>query len=132
MDFNSIIPDIIDIAPKTIIKITYPSGVTVDLGNELTPTNVKDQPEVSWSAEANAFYTLLMIDPDAPSRQSPTLGDVFHWLVINIPGNQVAQGQTVCEFIGSGAPKDTGLHRYVFLVFKQTDKIVTDKYVSKT
>lgn len=30
------------------------------MGNELTPTQVKDQPSVDWSADPNAFYTLCM------------------------------------------------------------------------
>lgn len=38
--------------------------VSVNLGNVLTPTQVKDQPTVSWEAEDGAFYTLCMTDPD--------------------------------------------------------------------
>lgn len=40
--------------------MTYPSGVSVDMGNKLTPTQVKDEPTVSWSADSNEFYTLCM------------------------------------------------------------------------
>lgn len=40
--------------------MSYPSGVTVDFGNELTPTQVKDEPAVNWPADPNAFYTLCM------------------------------------------------------------------------
>lgn len=53
------------------LKVSYPSGVTVSLGNELTPTQVKDVPQVSWEAEKGAYYTLLMTDPgniDDPSH----------------------------------------------------------------
>lgn len=42
------------------LQVSYPSGVTVDFGNELTPTQVKDEPTVSWPADPNAFYTLCM------------------------------------------------------------------------
>lgn len=97
----------------------YPSGAVVGLGNELTPTQVKDKPQVSWQAEKGAYYTLLFIDLDAPSRKDHTLRDVRHWVVMNIPENSIENGDEVIEFIGSGAPKDTGLHRYVFLVYKQ-------------
>lgn len=41
-------------------QVTYPSGAAVEFGNELTPTQVKDIPNVSWNAEANTFYTLCM------------------------------------------------------------------------
>lgn len=42
-------------------------AVSVNLGNVLTPTQVKDAPTVEWDAEADAFYTLCMTDPDAVS-----------------------------------------------------------------
>ena len=42
-------------------QINYPSGVSVDLGNELTPTQVKDEPQqVEWPVESGAYYTLCM------------------------------------------------------------------------
>lgn len=62
----------------------------------------------------------MVLDPDAPSRANPKMGEVRHWLVVNILGSDVKSGQHVTEYIGSGAPKDSGLHRYVFLLFKQT------------
>lgn len=41
-------------------QVTYPSGVSVDFGNELTPTQVKDEPSVNWPTDSSAFYTLCM------------------------------------------------------------------------
>lgn len=32
----------------------------MNLGNELKPTEVKDEPKVSWEAEAGTLYTLVM------------------------------------------------------------------------
>nr|KAG5704085.1 hypothetical protein BaRGS_017589 [Batillaria attramentaria] len=88
----------------------------------VTPTQVKDKPEVSFEADPNAYYTLLMHDPDAPSRADPKFGEFQHWVVVNIPGSDVSKGEEVTAYIGSGAPKDTGLHRYVFLVYRQSGK----------
>ncbi|KAH8382307.1 hypothetical protein KR009_002857 [Drosophila setifemur] len=132
MDTAGIIPDIIDVKPASKATIKYPSGVQVELGKELTPTQVKDQPTVEFDADAGSLYTLLVVDPDAPSREDPKFRELLHWLVINIPGNKVSEGQTVAEYIGAGPREGTGLHRYVFLVFKQNEKITTDKFVSKT
>lgn len=72
----------------------------------------------------------MMTDPDAPSRQQPTFGEVRHWLVVNIPGSAVADGQTIVEYIGSGAPQHTGLHRYIFLVYKQPKQLEVDEPVT--
>lgn len=38
---------------------------------------------------------------------------------MNIPESDVSQGDEVIEYIGAGAPNGTGLHRYIYLVYKQ-------------
>ncbi|XP_055678084.1 protein D3-like [Lutzomyia longipalpis] len=116
---SEVVPDVVASAPNKPIEIKYPSGVEVNFGNELTPTDVKDIPYVTWDANPDDYYTLIMTDPDAPSRKEPTFREFKHWTVGNIPGNRVAEGETIAEYIGSGPPKGTGLHRYVFLVYKQ-------------
>lgn len=44
-------------------------------------------------------------------------------MVGNIKGNDISGGEQIAEYIGSGPPKGTGLHRYVFLLFKQPKKM---------
>lgn len=117
---NEIVPDVIGEAPGALVKVSYAGGSEVNLGNELTPTQVKDQPTVSWEAEPGALYTLVMTDPDAPSRANPKMREWKHWVVVNVPGSDVGAGETVAEYIGSAPPQNSGLHRYVFLVYKQT------------
>ncbi|XP_039271823.2 protein D2-like isoform X1 [Styela clava] len=92
-------------------------------GTKLTPTQVKFAPTVKWTAEKDQFYTLLMMDLDAPSRKNPTFREWFHWGVINIPENNVNEGEVITTYMGSTPPKGTGPHRYVILVFQQSDKI---------
>lgn len=41
------------------------------------------------------------------------------WLVVNIEGKDFKSGQTKIEYVGSGPPKSSGIHRYVFLLFQQ-------------
>lgn len=76
MDKHQIVPDVIPVAPTDVAKVSYVSGVSANEGNELTPTQVKDSPKVEWNAQSNAFYTLCMTDPDAPSRQDPKFREV--------------------------------------------------------
>ncbi|KAF2886035.1 hypothetical protein ILUMI_20138 [Ignelater luminosus] len=127
MEMHAIVPDVIDSLPQTVLEAVYANNVVVDAGKELTPTKVKDKPTVKWPAEEGSFYVLMMVDPDAPSRQNPKFREWHHWLVVNIPGNDVAKGETLSEYIGSGPPKNTGLHRYVLLVFKQPGKLRFDE-----
>ena len=44
----------------THTQVAYDSGVSADLGNVLTPTQVQNQPTVTWPTEEGALYTLLL------------------------------------------------------------------------
>uniref|UniRef100_A0A2A4J3M2 Eukaryotic translation initiation factor eIF1 n=1 Tax=Heliothis virescens TaxID=7102 RepID=A0A2A4J3M2_HELVI len=109
---HCVVPDVINIPPPDILTVKYPSGSTVETAKELTPTQVKDQPTVTWAAKDQEYYTLAMIDPDAPSREHPKFREWHHWLVGNILGSDLAKGEILSDYIGSGPPKGTGLHRY--------------------
>lgn len=120
---HGIVPDVISKAPEQVIEVKF-GGLEVKLGNTLTPTQVQNPPDhLKWQAEAGALYTLVLTDPDAPSRKDPQFREWHHWLVANIPGTDIAKGSTLSEYVGSGPPPDTGLHRYVYLVYKQPGKI---------
>uniref|UniRef100_A0A1I8A3L7 Phosphatidylethanolamine-binding protein n=1 Tax=Steinernema glaseri TaxID=37863 RepID=A0A1I8A3L7_9BILA len=127
---HEVVLDVVPLAPKDLAKVVYTEGVEANLGNELTPTQVKDSPCVTWDVEAGALYTLVMTDPDAPSRAEPKAREFEHWLVVNIPGNEVSKGDVLAPYVGAGPPQGTGLHRYVFLIYKQPGKVVDKEHGS--
>lgn len=57
-----IIPDIIEDLPIQLkfLSIVYPSQITVNLGNILTPTQTKKQPKIACDLDKASVYTLLM------------------------------------------------------------------------
>uniref|UniRef100_A0A034WW68 OV-16 antigen n=1 Tax=Bactrocera dorsalis TaxID=27457 RepID=A0A034WW68_BACDO len=118
-----VVPDVVPSAPNRFLKVTYANDLEVKAGIELTPTQVKSQPVVEWEADQDLFYTLIMTDPDAPSRNAPKFREFKHWLVGNIPNNDISKGEVLSAYVGSGPPKDSGLHRYVFLLYKQNGKL---------
>lgn len=69
---------------------------------------------IKWKADSDTFYTLCMTDPDAPSRQEPKFREWHHWLVVNIPGNDISKGETLSEYVGSGPPKVGFLVKHIF------------------
>lgn len=127
MDTHQVVPDVIAVAPAETAAVSYDAGVSVEMGNELKPRQVKNMPKVMWNGDAAAFYTLCMTDPDAPSRKEPKFREWHHWLVGNIPGTAIEKGDTLSAYVGSGPPEGTGLHRYVFLVYKQSEKLKFDE-----
>jgi len=121
-DAEGVVPELISKFPEKYIHLSFDKK-EIHAGEELTPTQVKSAPEVSYENSAKVYYTLLMVDPDAPSRQNNTLKWVKHWLVVNIPGDNVAKGTPYAEYLGSGPPKGTGLHRYFFFLYQQREKL---------
>ena len=69
---------------------------------------VKNEPNVHWDADPDSYYVVILADPDAPSRATPTLREVAHWMVVNVPGNDVSKGEIKYQYRGSGAPLGTG------------------------
>lgn len=63
-------------APAELLEVIFPSGVDVSLGNELTPTQAKDQPTLKWAAQEGSFYTVLMVTRLSPyqsnAKKNPT------------------------------------------------------------
>ncbi|XP_066137887.1 protein D3-like [Euwallacea fornicatus] len=132
LDFtaNEIVPDVIVKAPDHLLEVKYnKSKKVVHLGNELAPIDVREQPIITFDADPDDFYTLVMTDPDAPSRVNPVNREFRHWLVGNIPGSNISKGQSLTQYVGSGPPKGSGLHRYILLLYKQPKKIKFDEKV---
>jgi phosphatidylethanolamine-binding protein len=86
-----LVPDIVpeDFEPSIFLSITYPNGLQALLGNELTVEETTDQPSITFSSinpadetiDVSAFYTLAMLDPDAPFAAEPIYRSFRHWVV---------------------------------------------------
>lgn len=127
MEESKIVPDIVDTIPTKPLTVIYENDKKVNFGEELTPRDVKNPPSVTWQSKPDDFYTLVMIDPDAPSKKDPKFGEVNHWLVVNIKGSDVTTGNVIKEYLGSGPIYGTGLHRYVFLLYQQKGVLEFDE-----
>ncbi|KAK4396516.1 protein HEADING DATE 3A [Sesamum angolense] len=88
-------------------------------GCDLRPPQVVGQPRVEVGGDDfRTFYTLVLVDPDAPSPSNPHLREYLHWLVTDIPGSTGASFGT--EVVCYESPRPTmGIHRLVFVLFRQ-------------
>jgi phosphatidylethanolamine-binding protein (PEBP) family uncharacterized protein len=67
------------------LSVKYDGTYEVSCGAPLEIADTEKQPIVTWNeVSQDAGYTLMMVDPDAPSPDNPTLADYRHWLVVNI------------------------------------------------
>uniref|UniRef100_A0A3P9JP17 Phosphatidylethanolamine binding protein 1 n=1 Tax=Oryzias latipes TaxID=8090 RepID=A0A3P9JP17_ORYLA len=107
--------------PTVPLVVKYGSLEIDELGKVFTPTQVQNRPtSVEWDGcDPSKLYTLALTDPDAPSRKDPKFREWHHFLVVNMKGNDVSSGCVLSDYVGSGPPRGTGLHRYVWLVYEQ-------------
>lgn len=106
METHGVVPDALDSAPAHVAEVKFSSGVSMLLGNELSPRDVANAPiEIKWPNESGALYSLLFVDLDAPSRDLPAYREIAHWLVCNTDPEDIAKGDTVFSYVGSGAPE---------------------------
>lgn len=124
---SQIVPNVIPVPPEHQLEVIYSIFNRVSLGEELTPTSVRNLPSVVkclfCGVRLTGFYSLVMIDPDAPSRDNPYEANFLHFMAVNIPGHRLAyglhMGETVAEYVGAGPALTTGYHRYIFLLYHQ-------------
>ena len=81
------------------------------MGNVRPQNQTLEQPIVQWNAKSNGLYAILMWDPDAPAPSW------IHWFVVNIPGAQLSEGETLLSYKPPTPP--SGTHRYYVTVFQQ-------------
>lgn len=55
----------------------------MQMGNTIAVKDSQVAPTVHWEADEHALYTLIMADPDAPSRKKATYRSWLHWIVSN-------------------------------------------------
>ena len=99
------------------------SGISADFlcghdgSRKSTPIASASAPTISFTgAEAGKKYCLICTDPDAPSREEPAYREFVHWVVSDVLSSSA---ETIVEYLGPGPPCNSGLHRYVFLLFEQ-------------
>nr|WRK13948.1 flowering locus T-like protein 3 [Diospyros sp. 'deyangshi']WRK13951.1 flowering locus T-like protein 6 [Diospyros sp. 'deyangshi'] len=114
-----VIGEVLDPFIRTVaFRVRY-NNREVTSGCELRPSQVAHSPRVDIGGDdLRNFYTLIMVDPDAPSPNDPSLREYLHWMVTDIPGTTSASfGQEVVKY-ESPLPH-LGIHRFVFVLFQQ-------------
>ncbi|KAJ1130154.1 hypothetical protein NDU88_008510 [Pleurodeles waltl] len=90
-------------------------------GNVVAPSEALNPPQVTFDADKGSLWTLLLTNPDGHLQE--TNAEYVHWLLGNIPENQVLSGEEVCHYFPPFPAKGTGFHRHIFILFKQERRI---------
>ncbi|PKY07668.1 putative phosphatidylethanolamine-binding protein [Aspergillus campestris IBT 28561] len=109
--------------PATRLDVSFDSKA-VHLGNVFRARECKLPPVVSFGPEEHApsrHYTLLLVDPDAPTPEDPKFAYWRHWVVSGLqPSPADNKSSTVLtEYLGPGPKDESNPHRYLFLLFRE-------------
>ncbi|KAF0488318.1 protein D2-like isoform X5 [Gigaspora margarita] len=105
-----IIPD------EALLDIRY-GEKKVELGNKFTIDETNKAPHVNFvfnksDSDDKSRFTLMMVDPDAPSPKNPTHREWRHWIVGNIPSDgNLSEATHLDDYMGPSPPSGTGEHR---------------------
>ncbi|XP_072152055.1 phosphatidylethanolamine-binding protein 2 isoform X2 [Bemisia tabaci] len=64
-------------------------------------------------------YALLVVGLDVPTREKPSHRSYRHMTLANIPEDRFLSAECLVKYEWMDAPYEIGLHRVVFLLFKQ-------------
>uniref|UniRef100_A0A0D9V5M0 Uncharacterized protein n=1 Tax=Leersia perrieri TaxID=77586 RepID=A0A0D9V5M0_9ORYZ len=114
-----VIQDVLDpFIPTMPLRITYNNRLIMS-GAELKPSAIMHKPRVDvGGTDLRVFYTLVLVDPDAPSPSNPSLREYLHWMVTDIPGTTGASFGKELMLYERPEPR-SGIHRMVFVLFRQ-------------
>ncbi|KAL8270482.1 hypothetical protein Esti_005575 [Eimeria stiedai] len=122
LERSKLVPDVLRVREcKTLhlqLRVSF-EGHPAEFGNELSKSLTQKPPRVLVSAKpsTNTQYVLVLTDPDAPSRDQPVYREWAHWVAVSDSDQFDENSPSPLSYRGPSPPKDTGLHRYVLLLF---------------
>ncbi|VEU20350.1 DEKNAAC101107 [Brettanomyces naardenensis] len=155
---SEVIPTVIhdkSFTPKGFLTIKYDTDKEVAMGNTIKPADSQNRPRIDFTLNLPSDsstelkiskddkFTLVVTDPDAPTKGDEKWSEFCHYLSINVQlnvfdsekpdnsssaGSQLTttdiKGVDLLPYIGPGPPPKTGKHRYVFLLYRQSPGFV--------
>lgn len=122
-----IIPTVLDdFYPSVFINVSWPTKKIAELGNTIKPKKLQDEPQITLidithDLSLDLTYTIVMTDPDAPSRDNPKWSEMCHWISTNVSLKSTSQAEhkfdSIVDYKPPGPPAKTGKHRYVIIAY---------------
>lgn len=87
-------------------------------------------PKISFNQKQQKKFTILMVDPDAPSRSNPIYKYWLHLLTINNNNNSNSNNNNIIvNYEPPSPPKKSGKHRYIFYLLEQSHDLNKDNII---
>lgn len=142
---------IVEPLKQTLLSVQY-GPHQVSLGNHLGTKDTQELPKFQAAltqpffaspnnVKTDSKFTLILTDPDAPSRTDKKWSEYCHFIATNLSINASSPANTenfkviddskmdvLVDYQGPAPPKGTGVHRYVWLLY---EGVVSKKDVEK-
>eukprot|EP00761_Pharyngomonas_kirbyi_P011839 gb/GECH01011865.1/.p1 GENE.gb/GECH01011865.1/~~gb/GECH01011865.1/.p1 ORF type:complete len:371 (+),score=73.92 gb/GECH01011865.1/:1-1113(+) len=117
------------------LRVSYGNDFydNVLLGNFLEAPQTLNPPSVEFPIDEepeNSKYTMVMVTPDYPFRLDSDEAPMIHWMISNIPGNDIKKGDTLVDYMPPLPSEYAGTFRYVFLLYRQPESMELNTQVN--
>lgn len=115
------------------LEVSYDDGETSTgayFGNIIKPREATQRPQITYPTDADTLWTVMFVNPDGNLVQEGS--ECLHWLVSNIPGNDISAGDEYCTYLQPFPPKGVGFQRLTFILFKQSQKLDLSNLIRDT
>ncbi|XP_052743888.1 protein D2-like [Bicyclus anynana] len=113
-----ITPFVIPEVPPRLLSARFYAN-KIHLGNKIPAYGTVNPPVVYYEAKPEVLHTIVILDADPPSAIAPVDTQMIHALLINVPGNKLAQSNYATAYYPTVPPVGSGYHRIVLLVYQQ-------------
>lgn len=114
--------------PSLELKVKYDYDdefvTPVYYGNVVCPCDAQSEPHISYSSPPDHLYTLLLVNPDESLTNQHQ--EYLHWMITNIPGDNVGEGDVLVQYMPPVPAAGTGYHRNVLILLEQTERMHYD------
>lgn len=103
-------------------SVVYRNGkdhIKVMEGNVIPISITQKRPRLHINHDVDEYFSVIMVDPDAPFPKTPTKKYWLHWIVIN-------NNEEAVPYQPPDPPKESDKHRYCFFLFKQKKKLTPE------
>ncbi len=104
---------------KNFVELSF-ANKKIEYNDKLTKQASSSKPKIEFVKEPGKLYSIITIDPDAPSSSNPIYKYFLHMLVVN-------NSDIIMEWTGPDPPIGSNTHRYYTCVFEQVSPIDINK-----
>jgi len=86
---TGIVPEILPHPPSGLININFGVHSCIHMGNLLSYSETRKEPQLSWPTLAGRLYSLVMLETETMA---------LHWMKVNISRSDMTSGETVVRY----------------------------------